>query len=156
MARAGAFVSIDRNGRLLVEHGYIRPEDEPPAQEEGGGDAETVAAPGDQTAESADAVEAPRAPSASRVIVHVDGRPVVPEHEPISEDDAEGVIRPLSDRLVSELTARRTLAPRDAVARNPRIAESLLLHKVVPDAFHPTWIATHCLEASRVLSVSGG
>ena len=31
IARAGAFVSIDAEGLLSVDRGYVRPEDEPPA-----------------------------------------------------------------------------------------------------------------------------
>ena len=34
IARAGAFVSIDRDGRLRVERGYVRPEDELPVAAE--------------------------------------------------------------------------------------------------------------------------
>ena len=36
IAMAGAFVSIDGSGRLRVERGYVRPEDEPPVVDEGG------------------------------------------------------------------------------------------------------------------------
>lgn len=32
IVRAGAFVSIDGAGRLRVERGYVRPEDETPAE----------------------------------------------------------------------------------------------------------------------------
>ena len=35
IARAGVFVSIDRDGRLLVDRGYVRPEDEAPVVEPG-------------------------------------------------------------------------------------------------------------------------
>ena len=31
IARAGVFVRIDSEGRLTVDRGYVRPEDEPPA-----------------------------------------------------------------------------------------------------------------------------
>ena len=43
IALAGAFVSIDGNGRLRVERGYVRPEDEPPAVD-AAGDASDVGA----------------------------------------------------------------------------------------------------------------
>src|SRR5690606_20161667 len=114
----------------------------------GGGDAEAVAASDEENAERAGAGDAPRAPTAPQIVVHVAGQPTAPQPEQAPEDDAEDAIRPLSERLVSELTAHRTLALRDAVARNPRVAETLLLHKMVQDAFHPCRIATHCLEAS--------
>jgi len=41
----------------------------------------------------------------------------------------------LPDRLVTELTAHRTLALRDAVANNPHVAMTALLHKLVSDTF---------------------
>lgn len=58
------------------------------------------------------------------------GQPV-----PAEEEEEDG-IKPLPERLVTELTAHRTLALRDAVAQNPRIAMTALLHKLVSDAFH--------------------
>jgi ParB family chromosome partitioning protein len=47
-----------------------------------------------------------------------------------------------------ELTAHRTLALRDAVANNPHVAMTALLHKLVIDAFQRTSSAGACLEAS--------
>ncbi len=41
------------------------------------------------------------------------------------------VVKPLLDRLEMELTAHRTLALRDAVANNPHVAITALLHKLV-------------------------
>lgn len=41
VAYAGAFVSLDASGRLRVERGYVRPEDEPGAAEPGTREAET-------------------------------------------------------------------------------------------------------------------
>jgi ParB family chromosome partitioning protein len=42
----------------------------------------------------------------------------------IDDDDGDNVdiIKPLPERLVSELTAHRTLALRDAVANDPQVA----------------------------------
>ena len=44
-------------------------------------------------------------------------------------------VKPLPDRLVSELTAYRTLALREAVANNPHVAMTALLHKLCLDTF---------------------
>ncbi|MBE7184325.1 MAG: hypothetical protein INR68_07965 [Methylobacterium mesophilicum] len=44
-------------------------------------------------------------------------------------------MKPLPERLMQELTAHRTLALRDAVATNPRVALTALLHKLVTDLF---------------------
>jgi hypothetical protein len=68
-----------------------------------------------------------------------------PWQAPAEEED-EG-IRPLPDRLLSELTAYRTLALRDAVARNPDVALTALLHRLVSDTFHHR-NTRGCLQAS--------
>jgi ParB family chromosome partitioning protein len=65
---------------------------------------------------------------------------VPPDEE---EDDA---IRPLPDRLVIELTAHRTLALQDAVAAQPQVAMTALVHKLCLDAFHRTY-GPGCIEA---------
>ena len=58
------------------------------------------------------------------------------ETRPTEDDEDEGdAIKLLPERLVIELTAHRTLALRDAVANNPRIAMTALLHKLVIDCF---------------------
>ena len=51
------------------------------------------------------------------------------------------------DRLVSELTAYRTLALREAVANNPHVAMTALLHKLCLDTFQHA-ATGNCLEAS--------
>jgi len=98
LAIAGAFVSIDSSGRLRVERGYVRPEDEP-------------ALPSDDQ------------PGADTADADVDNTDIDPETEaPHDEEDKDDGIKPLSDRLVTELTAHRTLALRDALAGDPHIA----------------------------------
>ncbi len=123
MARAGVFVSIDANGTLKVDRGYVRPQDE--RAEAGAGAASVTTDPSSA---------APLAPHGQRAVVTVGGQSVPsgvrPEEEP--EDDA---IPPLPDRLIAELTAHRSLALRDAVANNPRVALTALLHKLASDAF---------------------
>lgn len=126
IARAGAFVSIDSSGRLTVERGYVRSEDEASADPEvdNGSDADGLP------------VSTPM-----RAIITIGGAPGVDE-----EDDE--ILKPLPERLVSELTAHRTLALRDALAGNPHVAMTTLLHKLVLDAFHRTSSSGSCLEAS--------
>ena len=63
------------------------------------------------------------------------------------EEDEDDAVKPLPDRLMSELTAYRTLALRDAVANNPHVAMTALLHKLCLDTFQHT-AAGNCLEAS--------
>ncbi len=120
MAIAGVFVTIDSDGSLIADRGYVRSEDEVSAASE----------PDDNEA----AVDGQHAPSLSHavrpVVVTMGSQPV-----PTEEDEDDG-IKPLPERLVTELTAHRTLALRDAVAQHPRIAMTALLHKLVSDAFH--------------------
>ena len=57
------------------------------------------------------------------------------------------MVKPLPERLVIELTAHRTLALRDALASNPHVAMTALLHKLVRDTFQHV-ASPGCLEAS--------
>jgi ParB family chromosome partitioning protein len=127
IARAGAFVSVRHDGRLSVARGYMRPEDKVPESDDAEGGAE-----------SATEVDADSA--APRTVITVGG-------ERQSEDDENDTIKPLPDRLVTELTAHRTLALRDALARHPHVAMTALLHRLVRDTFQRTG-SPGCLEAS--------
>ena len=112
-ARAGVFVSLTHDGRLRIDRGYVRPEDEPVAE-----DAEVP-------------VGAEAAEQASGPAITVSGQ-LQNEQTFDDEDDA---IRPLPDRLVSELTAERTLALRDALANAPDAAFIALLHALCLSVF---------------------
>src|SRR5262249_42862761 len=48
-------------------------------------------------------------------------------HKKRSEEDVDG-LKPLSEHLITELTAHRTLALRDALANDPGIALTAVLH----------------------------
>jgi ParB family chromosome partitioning protein len=132
IARAGVFVSIDADGSLSVDRGYVRPEDEAPTTADSEGDAGTGAAMPDG--------DEPSTPAVQRAVITIGGQVQL-------EEDEDDVIRPLPDRLVSELTAHRTLALRDAVANNPHVAMTALLHKLCLDAFQHS-ASGACLEAS--------
>ncbi len=119
IARAGAVVTVDRNGAEQVHRGYIRPEDEIVEEAEGEGTS-TVDSTQRET-------EAPQT-----AIISLGGSQA---NAPVAEED-DGVLRPLPEKLVSELTAFRTIALRDAVANNPHVALTLLLHKLVGGVFH--------------------
>ncbi|MBX9910608.1 MAG: ParB N-terminal domain-containing protein [Beijerinckiaceae bacterium] len=129
IAIAGAFISIDANGLLSVERGLIRPEDVPPVAVDG--------ADGPETDGAIDPASLP----VQRAVITIGGQTVAPEED---EDD---IVRPLPERLVTELTAHRTLALRDALAGNPHVAMTALLHKLVGDTFRHR-SAPGCLEAS--------
>ncbi|GGA43569.1 ParB/RepB/Spo0J family partition protein [Pelagibacterium lentulum] len=128
IAIAGAFVSIDADGSLSVDRGYVRPEDEQPVEFEG-----DDAPAADSDTQHSDAPQ--------RAVIAIGGQPAEPE------DDEDDGVKPLPERLVIELTAHRTLALRNAVAEHPDVAMTMLLHKLVSDTFRRT-APTGCLEAS--------
>ena len=63
-----------------------------------------------------------------------------------TEDDDEDAARPLPDRLITELTAHRTLALRDALAESPAITFQAVLHNFVLTAFYRFATSGSCLE----------
>jgi ParB family transcriptional regulator, chromosome partitioning protein len=132
IARADVFVSIARDGTLCVDRGYVRPEDEPSSGIEP--DSDRAPEPGEPGAGKS------VSPAVQRAVITIGGQAETEE----AEDDA---IKPLPDRLVSELTAFRTLALRDAVASNPHVAMTALLHKLCLDTFHHG-LFNSCLEVS--------
>lgn len=127
VARGGAFISLGASGELKIERGFVRPEDEPVVE---GDDAETGYHDGDDGAEV----------SATGGI-SVNGKPVAVE-PPEEEDDR---IRPLSDRVIEDLTAARTIALRNALASDPSMALIAALHAFVLKTFF-VYGSDSCLE----------
>jgi ParB family chromosome partitioning protein len=121
VSRAGVFVSIDSEGRLSVDRGYVRPEDEAPREDPVlGHGADTPSSDGQGSG----------GPGVQRTAISVAGGAAD------TEDDDEDAARPLPDRLIIELTAHRTLALRDALAENPAIAFQAVLHNFALTAFY--------------------
>ena len=127
IARAGAFVSIDGSGHLRVERGFVRPEDEPPV----------VAVEPDTGATVANNDDVGAVTVAARMEAPADVVAAEPEED-------EGV-RPLSDRLVMELTAHRTVALREALANDTHIAFVAALHALALRLFYRYSLDT-CIE----------
>ncbi len=137
IARAGVFVSIDTSGALRVERGYVRPEDEPAIpQAEGEADAEPSATPA-ATSASGDTTEGQTGASANT-----------------EEPDQEEGIKPIPDRLMTELTAYRTLALREALAQNPDIAFLAALHALCLKLFY-RYTPESCLDIDAKSVVFG-
>jgi ParB family chromosome partitioning protein len=134
IARAGAFVSIDASGALRVERGYVRPEDEPAAPEP-----EPVNDPAPVVSDNA-SVEGSEGQESA---------PAAPEE--FEEDDGR---KPIPDRLLTELTAYRTLALRDAVAQNPGVAFLAALHVLCLKLFY-RYATDSCLEIEAKSVVFG-
>ncbi len=131
VAFAGAFISIDRDGNLRIERGYVRPEDERPVEPVQAKDQE--APPNGESGGTTD-----------RGVITV-GAGGTPERETEAEED-DG-LKPLSERLVTELTAHRTLALRDALANDPGTAFTAVLHALCLSAFY-RFSSGSCLEIS--------
>ena len=113
-AIAGAFVTLGSDGRIRVERGYVKPEDEP-APDEGEADEPGEARDAGRIGDGAKAGE--EAATA-----------------PAEEEAGEG-LKPLPDRLVADLTAWRTLALQDAFAQDPATAYVAILHAFVLGCF---------------------
>lgn len=125
VAIAGAFVSIGSDGQLRIDRGYVRSADEPPVPEP-------------EPTPEADGAYA-------RAVEHIAARFDADDaaDEPVSRDpvvepepEEEDGMRPIPDRLLSELTAYRTVALREALAANPQVAFLAALHAMVLKLFY--------------------
>ena len=132
--RAGVFVSIGRDGELSIDRGYVKPEDDVSA---------AAALETNRNLPGSDPIEADRCtgPGAQQTVVTFAG------DAQAGDDDGHDAVKSLSDRLVSELTAFRTLALRNAVAMNPDVAMTALLYKLCQDIFQHS-AADTCLQAT--------
>jgi ParB family transcriptional regulator, chromosome partitioning protein len=117
MARCGAFVILNHDGSLRVERGFMRAEDEKP-------EPETHAASGD--VEGGD-------------VVNEDGRtdPNGAGGESLDGEDEEADDhKPLSDILIRDLTAHRTLGLRLALSEQPEVAIVAVTHALSAQIFY--------------------
>ncbi|QTL04822.1 ParB N-terminal domain-containing protein [Aquabacter sp. L1I39] len=122
MARAGAFVSIGHDGALRIERGYVRPEDELPVEPEA-------------AAEDA-------GPHHIAAAVMRTGEAVTADAPEPEEDEG---LSALSDRLMTELTAHRTLGLRQALGERPDVAFLAALHALTLKSFYH-YGSDSCLE----------
>jgi ParB family chromosome partitioning protein len=115
----------------LVDRGYVRSEDEAPRQDpEAGQDVDMPSTEGQSSDGS----------GVQRTAISVAGS------ASDTDDDDEDAARPLPDRLITELTAHRTLALRDALAESPAITFQAVLHNFVLTAFYRFASSGSCLE----------
>lgn len=123
IARAGAFVSIAPDGLLRVERGYVRPEDDRPV----------------------DAQPTERENEALAISATDDGDSVPAGGETLAEPEDDEGLSPISDRLMTELTAHRTLGLRQALGERPDIAFVAALHALTLKTFYH-YGSDSCLE----------
>ncbi|MEM7693251.1 MAG: ParB N-terminal domain-containing protein [Pseudomonadota bacterium] len=120
LAIAGAFVSIDAAGRLRIDRGFIRPEDEPVVEPE------LKPQPDDG---------ADNARSSSTVTEGDDSKHPTVSIEP-DPDEIDDPSAPFSDRLLTSLSAHRTMALADALANDPPMAFLAALHALTLRLFY--------------------
>jgi ParB family chromosome partitioning protein len=138
IARAGAFMTLDRYGELAVYRGFVRRDDEPRE------DADVHS--GEQAADGQGA----EISAASNMDGGGHGTMITSAGQALGVNvpDDDGALKPLPKRLVMELTAPRTLALREAVERSPKVALTLLHLKLVNDTLRTSSSAGNCREAS--------
>lgn len=129
IARGGVFVILGQDGVARIERGLIRPEDGPVPEPE------------------------PESEDAGGSATVQDGTPAEAEGADEADEDAGG---PLSERLVLDLTAHRTLALRDALGASPTVALSAVVHSLALFAFYPPYDRASCLEIKGVTAYLDG
>ena len=125
LGRGGVFVVLGHDGQPRAERGLIRPEDQPapePAQADADGDDDLGSRP--QAGEGG-------------------------SDDPADEEEDEGMA-PLSERLLLDLTAHRTLGLRDALAVQPTLALTAVVHALAVRTFYPPYEQASCLELKAV------
>jgi len=115
IARGGAFVILNHDGTVRIERGFIRPGDEQPQAQDG--DAGDTSGP-----------DAPEGADHGQASEHEEGEQGTGDEE---EDD-----RPLSDTLVRDLTAHRTLGLRLNLSEQPEVAIVAATHALSAQIFY--------------------
>lgn len=137
IARSGVFVVLNHDGTARIERGFVRPEDEAPepeAEVESDGEGYVVTEDGEIVEDGdGDGVEAPEA----------------------EDEDAEEDGKPLSDLLVRDLTAHRTLGLRLALGEQPEIALITVTHALAAQTFY-RGAEAHCLDIRPASSYLAG
>jgi len=125
IARCGVFVSLDRDGDPQIERGFVRAEDLPQVKPDLSSRDEDAASgdPGD-----------------------------IDERSDDDEDEAGDFGKPLSDALVRDLTAHRTLALRLVLGEQPAVALIALTHSLAVQTFYHAANDESCLEVRMTAS----
>ncbi len=138
IACCGAYVSLGHEGRVRIERGYMRQEDEL-SVEPSSKDGETTGFGGEHGIDAVGSVQ--------RAVITIGAGSAASGTPPADEDDSDPG-KPLSERLVTELTAQRTLALREALANDPDVAFVAVLHALALRAFYgqQSYNPGSCLE----------
>jgi ParB family chromosome partitioning protein len=137
IARGGVFVVLSPDGDARIERGFIRAEDDKPEAAEVE-DGETV-------------IDGVRVNDDGEIIEDGD---VAADLE-AEDEDAEDDITPLSDLLIRDLTAHRTLGLRLALGEQPDMALIAVTHALAAQTFY-RGVDAHCLDIRPVSPSLGG
>ena len=138
IARGGVFVVLSHDGTARIERGFIRPEDEKPEPEveteaDADGEGYTVTEDGE--------------------IIEDGDEDRVSTVETEDEDADDG--KPLSDLLIRDLTAHRTLGLRLALGEQPDMALIAVTHALAAQTFY-RGVEAHCLDIRPSSAHLGG
>src|SRR5258707_14286777 len=117
IARCGAFVILNHDGTVRIERGFMRAEDEKP-------EPETHAESGEGEGEYIDE-DGGTVPNSTSVGENLD-----------REDEDADDHKPLSDILIRDLTAHRTLGLRLALSEQPEVAIVAVVHALSAQIFY--------------------
>ncbi|KTQ96039.1 plasmid stablization protein ParB [Aureimonas ureilytica] len=121
IARGGVFVILNHDGTARIERGFIRAEDEAPRPED---------------------VEGATITEDGEIVGEGDGEDAEPQPD---DEDAGDAGKPLSDLLIRDLTAHRTLSLRLALGEQPEMALVAVVHAMAAQTFYRGGEAS-CLE----------
>jgi len=124
IAHGGVFVILNHDGTVKIERGFVRPEDEALA------DPQPEVLPEDD--EGAPVID-----------VGDDEQAEDQQEADEAEDEEPG--KPISDSLIRDLSAHRTLALRVALRERPDLAVVALTHTLTAQLFY-SYAETGCLE----------
>ncbi|SHO61310.1 chromosome partitioning protein, ParB family [Pseudoxanthobacter soli DSM 19599] len=128
IARGGVFAILNHDGTARIERGFIRAEDEAPNSTD---------------------VEGATITEDGEIVGEGDGEDAEPQPD---DEDAGDAGKPLSDLLIRDLTAHRTLGLRLALGEQPDMALVAVVHALVSQTFYRGGEAS-CLEI-RLTSAS--
>ena len=126
IANGGVFVILNHDGAVKIERGFIRTEDEALADPQ----------PEDQAEADDNAVQVEADDEG-------DDEQAEDEQAEEAEDDEPG--KPISDSLIRDLSAHRTLALRVALGERPDLAVVVLTHTLTAQLFY-SYAEAGCLE----------
>lgn len=135
VARGGVFVVLSHDGEARIERGFIRAEDEKPEPEEvaEGGDSSVI--DGVRINDDGEIIEDGEHDGDGNNVSDLDAE----------DEDAEEDGKPLSDLLIRDLTAHRTLGLRLALGEQPDMALIAVTHTLAAQTFYRC-VDAHALD----------